>query len=217
MSKNGKVNKIEVITCDMSLAFEKGFKDNFPLAQCVIDKFHIIKHANEATDAVRKNLVKTLAKTGDEDVLTHAKYAALKNVENLTEKQQAKYETIMTDKRCNDLARAICLREKLQLIMNNIYLTREEAYARLKKLITKLKRTRLEPLIKFANLLVNHLDEICNYFKYRYTNAKLEGMNNRIEAIKRRARGFRKIEYFKNMIWIEGGHLDFASIFKKNL
>jgi transposase len=32
----------------MSLSFQKGIKENFSLADTVIDKFHIIKHTNEA-------------------------------------------------------------------------------------------------------------------------------------------------------------------------
>ena len=60
---NGSPNRIRLVTCDMSLGFWKGVKDNFPNSNTIIDKFHVIKHANDAnlTDrqAARKaNLLK---------------------------------------------------------------------------------------------------------------------------------------------------------------
>ena len=55
----GDPDKIKIITCDMSLGFEKGIKTHFSNAETIIDKFHVIKHANEAVDKVRKEEVKT--------------------------------------------------------------------------------------------------------------------------------------------------------------
>ena len=59
----GQSEKIKIVTCDMSLGFQKGITENFPSASTVIDKFHIIKHANEAVDAVRKKEVKNQSAT----------------------------------------------------------------------------------------------------------------------------------------------------------
>lgn len=41
-------------TCDMSKAFKKGIKENFPNAIITIDKFHVIQLINDAIDDVRK-------------------------------------------------------------------------------------------------------------------------------------------------------------------
>ena len=48
----GDPDNITIETCDMSLGFKKGVKDNFRNSQTIIDKFHVIKYANEAVDAV---------------------------------------------------------------------------------------------------------------------------------------------------------------------
>ena len=55
----GNPDLINIITCDMSLCFKKGIKENFKNSNTVIDKFHVVKHANEAADKVRKEEVKT--------------------------------------------------------------------------------------------------------------------------------------------------------------
>jgi len=59
-----------------------------------------------------------------------------------------------------------------------------------------------------ARLLRRHEHDILNYFEFRITNAILEGMNSIIQNIKRRARGFRNIEYFKTMIYLVCGKLN---------
>lgn len=51
---NGNPDSVKLVTCDMSLGFRKGIRDNFPNSNTIIDKFHVVKHANDAVDAVRK-------------------------------------------------------------------------------------------------------------------------------------------------------------------
>ena len=46
----GNTERVGLITCDMSLGFRKGIQESFENSQTIIDKFHVIKHANEAVD-----------------------------------------------------------------------------------------------------------------------------------------------------------------------
>ena len=48
----------------------------------------------------------------------------------------------------------------------------------------------------------------------KYMNATLEGINSIIQNIKRRARGFRNKEYFKTMIYLVYGDLDYDAVIK---
>lgn len=54
MDHNGEPGRVRLVTCDMSLGFAKGIREHLPNAAKVIDKFHVVKHANEAVDRVRK-------------------------------------------------------------------------------------------------------------------------------------------------------------------
>jgi len=49
----GIAKNIINVTSDMSLAFEKGITKNLPNAKIIIDKFHVIKHINDAVNKVR--------------------------------------------------------------------------------------------------------------------------------------------------------------------
>ena len=59
----------------------------------------------------------------------------------------------------------------------------------------------------FAKTLKSHLPEILNYWRFKYTNAILEGLNSIIQNVKRRARGFRNDRYFSTMIFLTCGKL----------
>ena len=199
----GKPEKISIITCDMSPAFKKGAEENFPNSSRVIDKFHVIKHANEAVDTVRKAEVKY-----NQD-LKKTKYIWLKNDENLTDAQRVKKESLM--KKHLKTARAYTMRVELQDIYENCQ-SRSEAEDRLKKLCVWMMHSRLEPMKELCKTIRNHWNEILNYFSLRHTNAILEGMNSIIQNVKRRARGFRNPEYFKTMIYLCCGKLDLDSV-----
>ncbi|MGM0466803.1 MAG: transposase [Acidobacteriota bacterium] len=56
-------------------------------------------------------------------------------------------------------------------------------------------------LARFARKLRRHAWGILNYFDFPISTAKVEGINNRIKVIKRRAYGYRDIDYFKLKIY----------------
>ena len=182
----------------MSLGFKKGIEDNFRNAETVIDKFHVIKHMNEAIDETRREEVKT------NEELKRTRYLWLKNDKNLSEAQKAKKETLM--KKHLKTGRAMMIREELQSIYEEAP-GRDEAEERMGKLLGWIARCRIPQVKKFGKMVKEHWEEILNYFSYRVMNAILEGTNSIIQNIKRRARGFRNDEYFKTMIYLVYGKL----------
>lgn len=201
----GKPEKVKIITCDMSLGFQKGVVDNFPNSKTVIDKFHIIKHMNEAVDAVRK------AESKSTPALRKTKYLWLKNDKNLSESQRLWKEDLISPCRHLKTARAYAMRVELQDIYEQCK-SRRTAEPRIQKLCSWMMHSRLEPMKEFCKTIRNHWDEVLNYFNYRYTNAVLEGMNSIIQNVKCRARGFRNVEYFKTMIYLNCGKLDLDAV-----
>lgn len=69
--------------------------------------------------------------------------------------------------------------------------------ARLNKWIDNVILTGIEEFSSVIETIKNYLYGIVNYFKYKLTNAASEGFNTKITVIKRRAYGFRDLEYFK--------------------
>lgn len=199
----GKPENVKVITADMSLGFRKGILENFPCVQTVIDKFHLVKHLNDAVDRVRKQEVKT------NDSLRRTKYIWLKNESNLTAPQSRKLDEL--SKSNLKTGRAYRMRLTLQDIYESAG-SREVASTQLDKLCSWMMRTRIDQMKACTKMIRSHKDEILNYWDHRLTNAMLEGLNSIIQNIKRLARGFRNDEYFTTMIYLVAGGLSFDQL-----
>jgi len=204
----GDPQNIRIVTSDMSLGFKKAVSECFVNSNTIIDKFHIIKHANEAVDAVRK------AEVRQNPLLKRTKYLWLKNDRNLSEKQRSLKSELC--KKHIRTGKAYAMRVELQEIYESAN-NRKDAEAQLKKLCSWIMHSRIEQMKVFCKTLRNHWNEILNYFEYRYTNAILEGTNSVIQKIKGRSRGFRNVEYFKTMIYLVCGGLDLDAIVRDAL
>ena len=106
MDHNGDPNRVRPVTCDMSLGFAKGIRQWLPDAAKVIDKFQVIKHANEAVDKAGK------AEGRENPLLKRTKYLWLRNESNLTDSQLEVKRNLA--KRRSKTARACGMRECLQ-------------------------------------------------------------------------------------------------------
>ena len=200
----GKTEKVRVATSDMSQRFLNGRREAFPNATQGIDKFHVVKNANEAVDKVRREEAKTTP------CLKKTKYLWLRNRECLTPKQSEKLAGLSKIHFKTERAYA------MKLSLQDIYeacVSWEDAEAAMKKLCFWLSHSRLAPMNDFGKKLRAHMVEILNYFEFRYTNAMSKGGNNVIQNIQCRARGFRAIKYFKTMIYLVMRKLDFGNIF----
>jgi transposase len=72
----------------------------------------------------------------------------------------------------------------------------------------KVLRIALAPVQKVAAMIETHLGGVLNAVLSRVTNAMGEGINGRIQWIKRQARGFRNRERFRNAIYFHLGGRD---------
>jgi transposase len=194
----GNPLQIEEVTIDMSPAFILGVNTEFHNASITFDRFHVMKLANQAVDQVRR------AESRITPILKGTKYLWLYNPENLTDSQRE--DLTKLSKRNLKTARAY----RFKLALQHIYThscTPENAEYQLKKLINWGKKSRLEPLINFANTLQRHLCGVLRFFISHLTSGAVEGINGKIQEVKRRSRGFPNVDHFKNMIYLTLGGL----------
>lgn len=193
VAHNGKAENITDITCDMSMGFTAGIKKAFKNSKIVYDKFHVMKVINEAVDKVRKSEVK------EQPMLKQTRYIWLKNKNNLKEKQK---ETLQKMSKMNlKTGKAYRLKIAFQDIYNMNY-TKEIAEGEFKEWMQWAVRSKLPEFKSAAKTIGSKLVGILNYFENKLTNAVLEGTNSMIQSIKSRARGYKKIENFKAMIYL---------------
>ena len=194
---NSNPERINDFCCDMSPAFIKGIKEQFPLASIIFDKFHVMKMVNEAVDEVRR--IEQMFNR----VLKNTRYLWLKNPSSLTKKQLKELGSL---KDMNlQTVRAYNLKLSLQLFWKMEDIESAEAY--FKKWYFWATHCKIPAMIKIAKTLKNHWDGIISYFKDRFSNGLLEGLNSMIQALKANARGYRNDENFMVMIYLRHGQL----------
>ena len=176
---------LQVVCMDMWAAYAKLVRDHAPNAQILFDRFHIVRHLNDAVSAVRRELWRQL--TARERVtLKGTRWLLLKNPWNLNNDQKERLSTLV---RWNSpLLRALYLKEAFQLFW--YYKQPSRAHEHLTKWIHSAMRSKLEAFRKFAQMLRSHLDGILPWTKHRVSNGAVEGMNNKIKSISHRSYGF---------------------------
>ena len=155
----------------------------------ILDRFHIMAKMNKALDEVRAQEAKTMKAKGFTPELKHSRWCLLKRPENLTAKQDAKLADLV---RFNlKTVRAYLLKETFQHFWD--YRAVGWAIAFLDRWCDQVMRSRIEPMKKVAKTLRAHRLLLLNWFKARGLIAlgTVEGHNNRLKVITRRAYGFR--------------------------
>lgn len=178
---------IEEVSIDMWQPYSDVCETLLPNARITVDRFHVAKAANEELKKLKNK-----EKKENPSVIKGAHYAILKNEEDLTTEQNEKLQQVYEE--CPSLKMAHRLKECLRHIFCSNS-TKEKALERLEKWYCIAEKEELFP--SFRQTLKNWMDKIANYFHSRTTNGIVEGINNKIKLIKRRAFGFRNFESFR--------------------
>ena len=164
------------------------------------DQFHVIKMFNKAVNEVRKMEYK------QNDILKGTRYIWLKNPENLTIGQEKMMKTLSEMNLKTE--RAYRIKRTLQEFYKIAKEDPEAAKKHLKKWYFWATHSRLEPIIKAAKSIKKHWNGIVKFTESKITNGLLEGLNSKIQATKRQARGYGTIKHFISMIYLICGDLN---------
>lgn len=189
-----KTKKIRLAVMDMWKAFEKSTRKNVPAAAILYDKFHVIKHLGEALDTVRKMEYARLSGK-DRSYIKGQKYTLLSNRENLTlDGSRALKKLLQANKRLNT---AYLLKESFGQLWD--YQTTGWAGRFFDNWKSSLKWQRLKPYERFAEMIERHWDGIAAYSRdeNKVSLGFVEGLNNKIRVLQRRAYGLRDQEYLR--------------------
>jgi transposase len=205
----GDPSSVSQVSVDMSPAYREGVNAYFPHAQTVFDKFHLIGHASSAVDAVRR--LETNLDRRRKALLKDSRWLWLKNPHNLSPLQQRRLARI--DRHSLWTAKAYQMRLALQAIY---LLPLPRAKRRLLSWCRWVNRAAilapahlLRPMLRVANMISSHLPGILAHWSAKVTNAFLEGLNSLFSATKRKARGYRSINYFIAMLYFTSAKLSF--------
>jgi transposase len=186
--------RIRLAVMDMWKPFRTATAAHAPKAAILFDKFHVMRHLGAALDTVRKSEYARLSGR-DRRYIKGQKYTLLSRRENLTvDGKKALKALLAANKRLNT---AYLLKESF----GQLWDYEREAWARrfFENWRSSLKWQRLKPYEKFAALIERHWDGIAAYCQpeNKVSLGFVEGLNNKIRVIQRRAYGLKNEEYFR--------------------
>jgi transposase len=178
--------RLECVSMDMAGGYIKAVEERLPNARIVFDRFHVQRLASDALDRVRREQLREIRGTAEGRVLFKSRFALLKNPWNLTREQKQKLSDVQ---RTNvPLYRAYLLKETLAQALD--YRQEWRGERALREWLAWASRSRLKPFVKVARTIRKHFDGVTAYFQNRLTNGIVEGFNNKLRMIARRAFGF---------------------------
>jgi transposase len=189
-----KSQKIKLAVMDMWKAFRNSTANNAPQAGILFDKFHVMRHLNEALDKVRKREYGRL--TGQSrEYIKGQKYMLLSRWEHLnSDGRESLKKLLKANKR---LHTAYLLKESF----GQLWGYKREGWARrfFENWRCALKWQRLKPYEEFAKMIDRHWDGIAAFcqLENKVSLGFVEGLNNKIRVIQRRAYGLRDEEYLR--------------------
>lgn len=202
--------QIEAVSMDMGPAFRKSVLAHAEQATICFDPFHVVKVGTDALNTVRRDIWQQLRQLPDPDIARKfkgARWALLKNPEDLTDRQA---DTLAVIKRHGGaLWRAYRLKEALRAIFAGD-LTEDEVAELVDRWCSWAQRCRLEPFVKAGRTIRKHRDGILAAIRLGLSNARLEGLNQRVALIVRRAFGFHSATAALALVMLSAGPINLA-------
>jgi transposase len=185
--------QIKVFCSDLWEGYLSSAKELFPNAIIVTDRFHFYSKIQTCVDSCRQYYRNKYSE--DED-LKNIKWLLLKNREDLTKKEKDTLRKVLEKPEYILLKQVYESKTIFKSILDED-ISKEEATKKIELWIEEIEKTPNRFLRSFIDFFNRWKEYILNYFEGRYHTSLIEGINNKIKSIKRRAYGFANFEHFK--------------------
>lgn len=194
---------IHSVCTDMYEGYRQAVEAVLAQAQVVVDRFHVAQAYREAADRVRKDEMRRLKKQ-----LTKAEYATLKpcrhafwkNEGDLNPQERQSLERLFAY--APTLRLVHMFREGLRAIFERP-LSKAQAQVELKAWMFLVREQHIDCFVPFLKTLTNFFEEITNFFVHRLTSGFVEGLNNKIKVLKRRAFGITNLTHLFQRLFLD--------------
>lgn len=203
--------KIQAVAIDMAGGYIKAVKEFLPEAKLVFDRFHIVKRMNEKLTELRRDEYVKATCRKDKDILKGTRWLLLRKNNSISQPKSklpgsktarfaAEQRRLADQSRLQaaldlnqNLATAYIMKGELDLIWE--FETKAEAEDFLRGWCRRAAQTEIRVLETMANTLLKHVREIVNWYDEEISTGPLEGTNNKIKLLQRRAYGYRNKQH----------------------
>ena len=202
--------QLTAVSMDMGPAFAKSVRADGHAPQAVIcfDPFHVVKAITDALEELRRDIWQQMRLLPDPAVARRfkgARWALLKNPGDLT---GAQADALRSIRRHGGAPwRGYQLKEAGREIFAGD-LDPTEAIELLDRWCSRAQRSRLAPFVKAAATVRKHRDGILAAIRYGLSNGLIEGLNNKVRLIIRRAYGFHSADAALALVMLSCGPVE---------
>ncbi len=176
---------VKRVAMDMWMPYKDAVGNVMPQATIIIDKFHVVRMANECLESVRKEIRSSLSERQRRGLM-HDRFILLKREARLDGLERITLESWIG----NYPAMGAAYRAKEDFFDIYNATTAQEAHFLFKKWEVNLAPEIKESFYSLTRAVNNWMPEILNYFSHRVTNAYTESLNNLIRVMNRLGRGY---------------------------
>ncbi len=189
-----RCRRIRLVVMDMWKPFRISAKCHVPQARIIFDKFHVLRHLSEALDLTRRHEYKRVNEK-ERRFIKGQRYTLLSHRENLDAKGRRSLNLLLKANR--RLHKAYLLKETFGQLWD--YNNPTWARKFFENWKAQLKWQRLKPFEKFSAMIERHWDGVVSYCHpdNKVSLGFMEGLNNKIRVIQRRAYGIKDQNYLK--------------------
>ena len=194
MLSDSQKKNISIVVIDMWKPFRKSTLKHISHAQIIYDKFHILRHLHDAMDKVRKQEYRRVNEK-ERMFIKGQKYTLLSHKANLDLKGKRALRLLF--KANKRIYKAYLLKESFGKLWDYRTISNAERFFANWK--SQLRWSRLEPFKQFVKMIERHWDSIVSYCNptNKVSLGLVEGINNKVRVIQRRAYGIKDREYLK--------------------
>lgn len=198
-------HRLRAVSMDMGKAYPTVTRERAPQAVICWDPYHVVAMATRELDVVRRKRWNHLRATTDPATAKRfkgARWALLKRPEDLSDRQADQLAAL---KRAGGKVwRAYRLKEALRALFAGD-LSPAEAAALLDRWCAWAQRCRIPGFVKLARTIRAARDGILAAIRLGITNARVEGLNNRVRLITRRGFGFHSAQAVAALVMLSCG------------
>jgi transposase len=181
---------VKAVCVDMWQPFLESLREHLPRAVIVFDKFHVMRHVNDAVDETRRQ---EFFRQGSHQraAMRGKRWLLLTRWHNLPHAKRSQLKQALALNR--RLFKAYYLKEQIERLWSYSY---ERAAMRfLDEWVKSLRWQRLPAFQKLALTLLNHMDGILAYCRHKVPFGVVEAINGNLRSLIRRGRGYQDHEY----------------------
>jgi len=190
---------VREVAMDLWEPYAQAVEACLPQARIIADRFHVMKLLNDQVTTARRQIQRE-ATEEVRCVLKGCRWLLVRNEGDLSQEQKERLQAMFVA--APQLGELHRLKERFRAIFAEP-ISREFANWRLFGWITEVERSGLAALATFVGTLRRRLSHILNYFPARLSSGRVEGLNAKINLIKRCGYGFRNFAHFALRVQVE--------------